>query len=171
LSGGFEAASKALAGQISQIVEKNRDAIVGEPETFELVVEKLKLQVQGKQLPTVNVVVPEEHLSRRVPDPAAETEIKRVLEAVGFKLLSGNAEVNVKGEAFSEFGMRKGNLVACRARLEVTVQDTRAGGKEWVDIETAGAVDLSEHMAAKSALQEAGLRMAQRLVGKLVAGH
>ncbi len=168
--GNFDAASEALAAQISKIVQENRKALVGEPVTMESVVAQLRPLVEGKQLPTVAVAIPEEHLTRRVPDPAAETEMKRVLDALGFTILDDNAEVTVTGEAFSEFGMRKGNLISCRARIETKVRDTRNGGSHWVDRETAGAIDVAEHVAAKSALQKVGLATAERLVRR-VAGE
>ncbi len=165
----LDRASKVISEKISKIVADHRTELLGNPVTFESIVASLKASVDGRKLPTVHVSIAEQHLSRPVPDPAAETEIKRVLEALGFKLVGADAEVSVSGEAFSEFGMRKGNIVACRARVETKVEDKRGDHGMWVDRETIGAVDIAEHTAAKSALQAAGLRLADRLVKKIVA--
>ena len=76
--------------------------------------------------------------------------------------------IGIIGEAFSEFGMRKGNLQSCRARIEIKARDVASGNIISVDRQTSVAVDLAEHVAAKTALQNGADELASRLLPKLV---
>jgi len=71
--------------------------------------------------PTVMVIIPEVHITRRVPDPAGETEIIKTLIGAGFKVLDpsvykairdseelGNAVKNQDAAAASRIGSRFG---------------------------------------------------------------
>ena len=64
--------------------------------------------------------------------------------------------------------MRKGNLQSCRARIEIKAREMAAGTIIAVDRQTSVAVDLAEHVAAKSALQNGAAELAERLLPKLV---
>jgi hypothetical protein len=61
-------------------------------------------------------------------------------------------EIMITGEGFSEFGSRIGGLVNCIARLEV--QATERENRRIITSErtTRRSVDLSEAVAAKTAL-------------------
>jgi hypothetical protein len=77
-------------------------------------------------------------------------------------------DIEITGQAFSAYGMRKGNLVSCRSRIEVKIHE-RIGGKILVqDSQTSVAVDIAEQTAAKTALQNAADELAERLLPKLV---
>lgn len=153
-----------LAGRAGTLV-----AQVREPED---VIAKLKERFAGQELASISISIPEEHLSRAILDPAAETEIGRILGAAGFEILpAGKADVAITGEAFSELGMRRGNLVSCRARVEVKVTDRTSGKVLLMDRQTEMAVDISESVAAKNALQTAGARLSERIAEAIVAGR
>jgi len=62
--------------------------------------------------------------------------------------------------------MRKGNLVSCRARVEIKVRDKATGQLLAVDRQTSVAVDLSEQIAGKTALQQAAAELAERVIPK-----
>ncbi len=116
-------------------------------------------------------------------DPAVATELLFILKSCGFevaevksakktkevrewatKLRQGtqaplpraaaDADVVVVGDAISEFGARRGELISCIARLELKAVDARTGSVLAVARKTVRAVDLSEVIAAKTALQE-----------------
>ena len=78
------------------------------------------------------------------------------------------ADVIVQGEAFSEFGMRKGNLISSKARVEIQVIDRLTGKVLAIDRQTNVAIDLSEQIAAKRAIQEATADIASRLIPEFV---
>jgi len=167
---GVDAAAKKIAGQITERLRDPRSAFTAEAESWDSMIARLQtLLPAGKERPSVRVVIPEQHLTRRVPDPAAQTEIQRVLQQLGFKLVdSGSADYVIEGEAFSERGGQRGQLIFCKARLEVKVTDVKRE-KIWVDRQTCSAVDLAENIAGKSALQQAGRSVVERLITQFFA--
>ena len=76
------------------------------------------------------------------------------------------ADVEITGDAFSAYGMRKGNLISCKSRIEIKARK-RTGEILAVDRQTSVAVDIAEQTAAKTALQNAALELAERLLPKL----
>ena len=103
-------------------------------------------------------------------DPAAETELDLILMECGFKLVDEkskeHADLEITGDAFSAFGLRKGNLISCKARVELKAQ-RRNGDIVAVDRRTSMAVDIAEQTAAKTALQQAAMDLAERLIPTL----
>lgn len=158
-----------LAEKLTGLIQKHRADLVVPAQGKENVIEQLKPLVKGKDLPTVSVKIPEVHIGGPTPDPAVETEIAFILQKLGFPVVEpGNGEdIQITGEAFSELGLRRGNLVSCRARSEVKAVN-RAGDVVFVDRETTMAVGLAERVAGKDALEKAGVELARRLVPVLV---
>ena len=170
-AGGESEAAEKLSGQILKIIEGKGDALFSDKsETEEQRTARLrKLVTDAGPLPKVYVSIPESHLTRRVPDPAAETEIARTLQLAGFPLAkdSTDAQRVIRGEAFSERGAANGAWVSCRARVEVTLTDDK-GNKIAVDRQTGTAADIAENVAGKTALQRAGAIVGERLIAALV---
>lgn len=166
--GDFTVGIDQLSKSVVETLTKKQGDLLAKVESPEERIARLRQGIAGKKLPAVFVSISEQHLSRPVPDPAAQVEIQKTLQDLGFPLVdrAGDAAVVVSGEAFSEMAGRHGNLVACRARLEVKV--STASSKEiQVDRETSVALDLAEHIAAKSALQEAGRRVSERILKQI----
>jgi hypothetical protein len=163
--------SAELAKKIAADVTQKSDTLVAKVETHEDRVAKLKKQFADKKLPSVSVKIPEMHIGQRVIDPAAQTELSLILQQCGFTLVddksSTKPDIEITGEAFSELGMRKGNLQSCRARIEITARTRATGDIITVDRQTSVAVDLAEHVAAKTALQNGAGDLAERLLPKL----
>ncbi len=65
----------------------------------------------------------------------------------------------IRGEAFAETAIRRGNLWFTRARLEFTVTNAK-GEVLKTDRIVCGNVDLAQAVGAKGALQKAGLMAA-----------
>lgn len=165
----LDAPAMQLAEKISAVLAKQSEALVAKVETMDARIERLKALVAGKTLPPVSVAIVEQHLARPVIDPAAQTELMILLQAVGFEVVPANEigtrtdVTTITGEAFSELGMRRGNLVSCRARIEVILKD--ASGKFIAtDRQMDVAIDIAEHVAGKKALEHAALKLADRLV-------
>jgi hypothetical protein len=156
---------------IADAVMKQSDTLVAKVETHEDRVAKIKRQFSDKKLPSVSVKIPEMHIGQRVIDPAAQTELSLILQQCGFTLVGDNSsikpDIEITGEAFSELGMRKGNLQSCRARIEIKARTRATGDIITVDRQTSVAVDLAEHVAAKTALQNGAGDLAERLLPKL----
>ena len=172
-----------LVEKLTEGLEKWAPQLLPSTERLQNKVKMLKQQLKGKQLPTVAIIIPEVHMSRRVADPAAETEVKKIFKEIGFSLIEArsktakelvgdiqlaDADIVITGEGFSEFGARFGGLVSCIARLEV--QATHKVSQRIIASErtTRRALDLSEAVAGKTALQAAGHELAIKVVEKIV---
>jgi len=153
---------------------------------------ELKKKLADRKLPTVAIVLTEEHRARiiiLIIDPAVETELKVLMNQGGItvkdveenkladwatKAAKGNADTWPKslegvdyvitGQGFSEFAARIGNLYSCAARAEINVISRKDGKIVFADRETTRAVDLAEDIAGKKALQQAGHALGLRLI-------
>jgi hypothetical protein len=163
--------SAQLAKKIANDVAQKGDTLVAKVKSREERIAELKKQLDGKKLPVVSVKIAEQHFGQHVIDPAAQTELLLILQQCGFTVVDQNstnkADVEITGEAFSEFGMQKGNLKSCRARVEIKARDVASGKIISVDRQTSAAVDVAEHTAAKTALGNAADELSERLIPKL----
>lgn len=162
--------SADLAKKIAADVTQKADTLVAKVQTRDELIAKIKSALGDKPRPSVSVKIGEQHFGQRVVDPAAETELGNILQNCGFRLVDGNStnrpEVEITGDAFSAYGMRKGNLISCKSRVEVKAYK-RNGDLITVDSQTGVGVDIAEQTAAKIALQNASAGLAERLLPKL----
>jgi hypothetical protein len=161
----------ALSTKITTRIDESRDSLVTRPPKKEDRVKSLLKQISTDARPIVSVRIPEVHFGSPAVDPAAETELASLFEAVGCQLAEPGAQASglmITGEAFSEVGTRRAGLVSCKARLEIVVRDAATGERITVDREMAVAIDVSEQVAAKRALMLAAEQMADRLIPRLL---
>lgn len=163
--------AQEMAKKIGIIVDQKGETLVAKVVTHEERVAKLKEALKGKQLPLLLVKIAEQHYGGPIIDPAAETEFGLLARESGFTLAdvqsTAKVEVELTGEAFSEFGLRKGNLYSCKARVEIKVVEKATGKILWMDRQTSVGVDIAERTAAKTALQNAAALLAERVLPKL----
>jgi len=138
--------------------------LVAPPDATDGKLEVLKAKLAKVAKPIVIVSIKEEHHGQ-VPqpiDPAAETEIRSLLQQCGFTVVDAEhaagsgATYKVSGEAFSEYAARVGNLVSCVGRAEVSITSVSDGRVALSTRTTERGVDLAERIAGKNALQKAG---------------
>ena len=173
-----------LAAKLATGLQEWGPQLLPQSERLEGAVERLKRQLavganNHSPLPVIAVTVSERHANRRPADPAAATEIKRVLKEIGFavidpdasagarRALPSDAQVVISGEGLSDFGAQLGGLVSCVARLEIQATWRDSGKVIAAERTTRRAVDLSETIAAKTALQAAGHELAIQVVTEL----
>ncbi len=167
-------ASKLLADKVANTILAKGETLIAKKKKVHDFLEDLKYLLEGKNnLPVISVTISERHVGRAALDPAAQTEINMVLSSLGFHLVDSHTtteqpDIEITGEAFSEFGMRNGNLVSCKGRVEVKVIERITGKIIAVDRQTETAVDLSEQIAGKTAIQNAAKQIAIRIVPKVV---
>ena len=163
--------SAKLAEKISGVVAEKGATLVAKVLTREDRIAKIKQALGDKKLPMVSVQISERHYGPHIIDPAANTELTLILQQSGFKVADGDSkekpEVLISGEAFSAFGMQKGNLISCKSRVEVKVSEVATGKLLFVDRQTSVGVDIAEQTAAKTALENATDTLAERLLPKL----
>jgi hypothetical protein len=161
-----------LSGKIARVVGEKGATLVAKVETREQRIERIVKSLKDGKRPSVSIKIAERHFGGPVIDPAAETELGYILKKAGFTLVDDKSadkpDVEITGEAFSAFGLRKGNLISCRSRVELKVQERRDGKILAVDRQTSVAVDIAEQTAAKNALENAADEIAERVLSKLI---
>ena len=174
-------AAEDLDVLVEQLVEKlgakiaaDAGKLVAKPVKHEDLIATLNKKLGKAKRPSVRITVVERHVGQVTIDPAAETELTLFCTETGFQVLNADAssrekaDIVMTGEGFSEFAMRRGNLVSVKARLEVKAVDRKTGRIIAVDRQTSVVVDLTEQIAGKKALQAAAERIALRMLPKLV---
>jgi hypothetical protein len=160
-----------LAGKLAAAITSKRDTLVAKVITREERLTALKVKLPAGRRPSVRVKIPEQHFGAPVIDPAAQTEIVRWLKDCDFTVLDDRAtdkpDFEISGEAFSAFGLRRGNLISCKARVEIKVTGRDPGEVAVSDSQAGVAVDITEQTAAKEALSEAAARLIERVIPKL----
>ena len=163
---------KQLAAKVAETITQKADLLVAVEVKMEDRIAALNKVLGDKARPTVSVKIFERHVGQVTIDPAAETEVTLFCKETGFPVLdkadSAKADIRIEGEGFSEFGLRRGNLISVKARVEVKAVDRKTGEVVAIDRETAVEVDLTEQIAGKKALQAAAARIAERMLPKLV---
>ncbi|MBC2602979.1 CsgG/HfaB family protein [Puniceicoccus vermicola] len=167
--GALEPAIGELGEKLNNSVGENADVLVADVESYEEMLERFRGLVPSGDLPSVSVDVVEEHIRMQVIDPAVETEMKKVLIALGFEVINQDAstspaDIAITGEAFSEMAGRRGGLVSCRSRIEVEVVSVEEGKLLLADRQVSVAVDVAEAIAGKLALENGTLVLLEHIL-------
>ncbi len=171
--GTLDQAAATLAPKVADVINRQAKELVAAPADPDAIIKSLRESISEQPLPTVAVSIVEEHIGRTTIDPAAQTKLQNLLAKVGFEVIDPATaitppDVTINGEAFSEFGSRRGALVSSLARVEVTVTRNSDGALLLADSQADVAVNLAENIAAKEALENAAGKLFSRLVPALV---
>ena len=163
-----------LAEKIGKLVAKQRHVLAPPPATREQRIAKIRASLNGKSLPSVQLKIAEQSITRAVIDPAVETEFGKTIKELGGEVVDAAqggkpSEVLISGEAISETGARRGQLMSARARVEIKAIRRSDGKVLVIDRETSVGVDIAESVAGKTALQNAALNLIERVLPQIVA--
>ncbi len=178
-----------LAESISAYMAENAAAMQPKVMTEQDVIDALKKKLEGKTLPKFAVVIPESYVGHAIPDPAAETEFNTLLRACGATVINtkddatgdwakslfkeankpipqglDEADIAIVGQGLAEYAGTTEKLISARARLEIKAVEIKSGKILATGRTTTTAVDLAEHIAAKSALQKAAADLALKII-------
>ena len=161
-----------MAAKIDAILTQHAGDLLAKPESLDAAFHKLKDSLAGQKLPSVTVAIPERQIGARTVDPAAQTEMLHRLQDLGFPVIdpasgTAKADIVIDGEAFSELGLRKGSLVACKARVEVKVTRRDTGALLFTDAQRGVAFDLGETSTGKLALEKTAAQLLLRIAPAL----
>ncbi|MFT5905035.1 MAG: TolB-like protein [Cryomorphaceae bacterium] len=162
----LDGAVEKLGKDVAKILKDKAADLRGGPSIEKRTLAAVKKMLEGHPKKRVYVHIPETIIRATVPDPAAQTEIARTFEAAGWTMVESekDADLVIRGEAFAETGVRRGNLWFTRARLEFKAFDSE-GKVLKTDRVVVGNVDLTQAVSAKGSLQKAGL-LAAPIVAK-----
>jgi hypothetical protein len=163
-----------LADKVNALLAKQTAVFNPTVEKPEDEIARLKKLVEGKTLPSLQISIAERDIARPTVDPAVETEFKKIFGELGFLIFDSKAsdkaaDVIISGEAFSETGSRRGQLVCARGRAEVQAVRRSDGVILNADSQTESAVGTADATTGKSALQLAARKLVGRMAPKLVA--
>jgi hypothetical protein len=163
-----------LSAKIGRLVAKEKATFVPPVESWDDRIANLRAALRGKSLPSIRLSINEQAVRQATIDPAVETEFGKIIMGLGGEIVDAKqsvkpAEIHFEGEAFSEIGARRGQLTAARSRVEVKVTRQSDGKVLAIDRESTVAVDISDAVAGKTALQHAALTLAERILPMTVA--
>lgn len=166
--GDLSQLTKDLAAEVGSTIKSKAETLLAKVEPREDRVQRLIEKAKAAEPLGVRIAIPEQHFGAPVNDPAAQTELSALFQKAGYEIVdaksSKEADIEITGEAFSAFALRKGNLNACKARIELTARNRKSGKILFTGSQTSVAVDITEQTAAKAALENAALDIAERLL-------
>jgi hypothetical protein len=171
---GIDPLVTKIAEDINQIILVRSKELLPKARAEADRIAEIRKKIGDNPLPTISIKIPEQHIGGRSIDPAAESELSHICKELGFNILDGSstegkkADLIISGEGMAEFAVRRKNLVSVKARLEVKVFDNSSKRVLVTDRQTIMGVDVTEQIAGKSALQQAALEMAERLIPKML---
>lgn len=148
-----------LAPKVSAILEKQSAKLLPKEQNKEEVLSRLKKVVQGKQRKVFVKV--KEDIALSVPDPAAETELKKLLLALDFQVVNtqNEADYAVIGEAIAANAGNYHKFTSAAARLELSIynKDKKLLAIGAARETLAGGTYI---IAAKEAIAQTALKLA-----------
>lgn len=155
-----------LTPKVAAILEKQCAKLLPKTESIASVASDLNASVKGGSRKVFVSV--REDINVSAPDPAAETELKKLLLSLGFQVIenSNDADFTVRGEALAANAGNYQKFTSAAARVELSIYDkgknllASGAAKETL----AGSTYI---IAAKDAIAQATLRLAGELFGAM----
>jgi hypothetical protein len=178
---GFEAVLERLGPPLAADVRRLQRPVGRSDDKALAELRKLARPLSGKVLV---VAVEENHVGRPLRDPAAQMAIMQRIGSLGLSVIVpkdpvggwkesllqtgryGDKKVDylLEGEGSSAFAAQLQGLTSCRARVELRLIPVPGRTIAASDRGVAAGVDLVEDLAAKTALEEAGVQACDALI-------
>ena len=160
-----------LAEKVGKLIAKQREVIAPAAPAREDRIAKIRASLKGR-LPSVQLKISEQSIGRPLIDPAVETEFGKVIKELGGEIVDASqsgkpADVIISGEAISQASARRGQLLSARARVEIKAVRSADSKVLVIDRETSVGVDISDAVAAKTALENAALNLIERVLPQI----
>ena len=162
----FAGMTSELASKIAAVLEQQSGKLLPQAQNVKSVFDLLRSSVKGNQRKVFVSI--KEDIAVSVPDPAAETELKKLLLLLGFNIvdLADSADFVIRGEALASQAGNYQKFSSASARVELSIFNGRkkllATG---VAKETLAGAAYA--IAAKDAISQAALVLASELFGEL----
>ncbi len=171
----LETFSARVTEKMLALIQQEQSAEKLEPATEKLArLRQLTESLADYEKPNIAVSIEEQHMRRRVIDPAAETEFLVFGAETGFPVIDNDprfreyVDVMIVGEGFTEVSYRNGRALGVTARLEVKAISPSTGRLLAIDRQTSVVVAGTELIGSKNALAKASAAIALRMLPKLV---
>lgn len=181
VEGGFSFVLERLAEPLAADIRQLQHPRANPSDTALAELRKLAEPFSGKVL---LVSVEETHVGRPLTDPAAQMAIMQRLRNLGLTVIVpkdpvagwkesllqtgqyGDKKVDflLEGEGTSAFAAQIQGLTSCRARVELRLIAVPGRAVATTDRGVAAGVDLVEALAAKTALEEAGMQACDAVI-------
>jgi hypothetical protein len=181
---GFEAVLQRLSEPLTADVRRLQRPVAESEGNALAELRKLARPLAGKVL---LVTVEETHVGRPLRDPAAQMAIMQRLRSLGLTVIVpkdpvegwkesllqtgryGERKIDflLEGEGTSAFAAQIQGLTSCRARVELRLVPVPGRTIDVSDRGVAAGVDLVEALAAKTALEEAGVQAADAVIRRM----
>jgi TolB-like protein len=181
---GFQSTLDRLGDPLEAAVQKLQRPAIESSDSGLAELRKLAHPLAGKVL---LVSVEETHVGQPLRDPAAQMAIMQRLRSLGLSVIVpkdpvagwketllqtgkyGEKEVDylLEGDGTSAFAAQIHGLISCRARVELRLIRVPGRSVDVSDRGVAAGVDLVESLAAKAALEEAGMQAVDAVIRRL----
>ena len=181
---GFEAVLQRLSEPLTADIRRLQRPVADSEGNALAELRKLARPLAGKVL---LVAVEETHVGRPLRDPAAQMAIMQRLRSLGLSVIVpkdpvegwkesllqtgryGERKIDLllEGEGTSAFAAQIQGLTSCRARVELRLVPVPGRTIDVSDRGVAAGVDLVEALAAKTALEEAGVQAADAVIRRM----
>ena len=178
---GLEALLERLKGELTPRVRELQKPLAAEDDAALAKVREAAKPLAGK---VILVDVTETHVNRPLADPAAQMAVANRLKAVGIEVIVPKDPVDgwkkslletgrygmqkvdflVEGEGVSAYAAEMQGMISCRARVELRLIAVPGRNVTISDKGVAARVDLVESLAAKAALEDAGVNALDAVV-------
>jgi len=178
---GLEALLERLKDSLEPQVRELQKPLKAEGDDASAKVRQAAKSLAGK---VVLVDVTETHVNRPLADPAAQMAVANRLKALGIETIVpkdpvdgwkkslletgkyGDKKVDLllEGEGTSGYAAEMQGLISCRARVELRLIAVPGRSVTVSDKGVAARVDLVEALAAKAALEDAGVQACEAVI-------